>query len=76
VHELDYLDVLHYTLSAMSVSTTLNYLDTKTANSFTESYHTKSNVLECVSHGLRNVDVYWSKMLLGFVSSRSCYHSI
>ena len=42
----------------MSVSTTLNYLDRKTANGFTEGYHIKSNVLERVSYRLRNVDVY------------------
>jgi hypothetical protein len=29
-----------------------------------------------VSYGLKNVEVYWRKMLLGFVPSRSCFHNI
>ena len=29
-----------------------------------------------VSYGLRNVEVYWRKMLLGFVPSRSYFHTL
>ncbi|GAG31054.1 unnamed protein product [marine sediment metagenome] len=58
MHELDSRDVLHYTLSAVSLSTTLNYFDRRTTNGFAEGCHTKNKVLERVSYGLRNVDVY------------------
>lgn len=54
----------------------LNYFDRRTTNGFTEGCHTKIKMLKRVSYGLRNVDVYWRKMLLGFVPSRSCFHSI
>ena len=54
----------------------LNYFDKRTTNGFTEGCHTKIKMLKRVSYGLRNVDVYWSKMLLGFVPSRSSFHSI
>jgi transposase len=54
----------------------LNYFDKRTTNGFTEGCHTKIKMLKRVSYGLRNVDVYWRKMLLGFVPSRSCFHSI
>ncbi|RLC63781.1 MAG: hypothetical protein DRI01_04595 [Chloroflexi bacterium] len=55
---------------------TLNYLDRRTTNGFTEGCHTKNKVLERVSHGLRDVDAYWSKMLMGFALSRSCFYSV
>ena len=54
----------------------LNYFDRRTTNGFTEGCHTKIKMLKRVSYGLRNVDVYWRKMLLGFVPSRSCFHTI
>jgi len=54
----------------------LNYFDRRTTNGFIEGCHTKIKLLKRVSYGLRNVDVYWRKMLLGFVPSRSCFHSI
>lgn len=54
----------------------LNYFDNGTTNGFTEGCHTKIKMLKRVSYGLRNVDVYWRKMLLGFVPSRSCFHTI
>ena len=54
----------------------LNYFDRRTTNGFPEGCHTKIKMLKRVSYGLRSVDVYWRKMLLGFVPSRSCFHSI
>jgi hypothetical protein len=33
-------------------------------------------MLKRISYGLKNVDVYWRKMLLGFVPSRSYFHTI
>ncbi|MFW6102222.1 MAG: ISL3 family transposase [Chloroflexota bacterium] len=54
----------------------LNYFDRRTTNGFTEGCHTKIKMLKRVSYGLRNVDVYWRKMLLGFIPSRSCFHTI
>ena len=58
MHELDYLDVLHYTLSAMSSSTTLNYIDRRTTNGFAEGCHTKNKAVERVSYGLKDVYGY------------------
>jgi len=54
----------------------LNYFDNRTTNGFTEGCHTKIKMLKRVSYGLRNVEVYRRKMLLGFVPSRSCFHNI
>lgn len=54
----------------------LNYFDNGTTNGFTEGCNTKIKMLKRISYGLRNVEVYWRKMLLGFVPSRSCFHSI
>jgi hypothetical protein len=36
-----------------------------TTNGFTEWCHTKIKMLKRISYGLKNVDVYWRKMLLG-----------
>jgi len=41
-----------------------------------EGCNTKIKMLKRVSYGLRNVEVYWRKMLSGFVSSRSFFHTI
>lgn len=54
----------------------LNYFDNRTTNGFTEGCNTKIKMLKRVSYGLRNAEVYWRKMLLGFVPSRSCFHTI
>ena len=54
----------------------LNHFNNGTTNGFTEGCHTKIKMLKRVSYGLRNVEVYWRKMLLGFVPSRSYFHSI
>jgi transposase len=54
----------------------LNYFDNRTTNGFTEGCNTKIKMLKRVSYGLRNVEVYWRKMLLGFVPSRSYFHII
>jgi len=54
----------------------LNHFDNGTTNGFTEGCNTKIKMLKRVSYGLRNVDVYWRKMLLGFVPSRSCFHTV
>ena len=54
----------------------LNHFDNHTTNGFTEGCNTKIKMLKRISYGLRNVDVYWRKMLLGFAPSRSCFHTI
>jgi transposase len=54
----------------------LNYFDNGTTNGFAEGCNTKTKMPERVSYGLRSVDVYWRKMLLGFVPSRSYFHTI
>jgi transposase len=47
-----------------------------TTNGFTEGCHTKIKMLKRVSYGLRNMEVYWRKMLLGFVPSSSYFYTI
>jgi len=54
----------------------LNHFDNSTTNGFTEGCNTKIKMLKRVSYGLRNVEVYWRKMLLGFVPSRSYFHTV
>ena len=54
----------------------LNHFDNGTTNGFTEGCNTKIKMLKRVSYGLRNVEVYWRKMLLGFTPSRSCFHTV
>ena len=54
----------------------LNYFDNRTTNAFTEGCNTKIKMLKRISYGLRNVEVYWRKILLGFVPSRSYFHNI
>jgi len=54
----------------------LNHFDNRTTNAFTEGCNTKIKMLKRISYGLRNVEVYWRKMLLGFVPSRSYFHTI
>jgi len=51
----------------------LNYFNNRTTNGFTEGCNTKIKMLKRISYGLRNVEVYWRKMLLGFVPSRSYF---
>jgi transposase len=53
----------------------LNHFDNHTTNGFTEGCNTKIKMLKRVSYGLRNVEVYWRKMLLGFVPSRGYFHT-
>jgi transposase len=47
----------------------LSHFDNGTTNGFTEGCNTKIKMLKRISYGLRNVEVYWRKMLLGFVPS-------
>jgi transposase len=54
----------------------LNYFENRTTNGFTEGCHTKIKMLKRISYGLRNAEVYWKKMLLGFVPCRTCFHNI
>jgi transposase len=54
----------------------LNHFNNGTTNGFTEGCNTKIKMLKRVSFGLKNVEVYWRKMLLGFTPSRSCFHNI
>jgi len=35
----------------------------------------KIKMLKRISYGLRNVEVYWRKMLLGFIPSREYFHT-
>ncbi len=51
-------------------------MDYGTTSGFTEGCNTKIKMLKRVSFGLRNMEVYWRKMLLGFVPSRSCSHIV
>jgi transposase len=53
----------------------LNHFDNHTTNGFTEGCNTKIKMLKRISYGLKNVEVYWRKMLLGFVPSRSYFHT-
>ena len=53
----------------------LNHFDNNTTNGFTEGCNTKIKMLKRISYGLRNVEVYWRKMLLGFAPSRSYFHT-
>ena len=54
----------------------LNHFDNHTTNGFTEGCHTKIKMLKRISYGLKNVEAYWRKMLLGFVPFRTCFHTI
>jgi transposase len=54
----------------------LNHFDNHTTNGFTEGCNTKIKMLKRISCGLRNVEAYWRKMLLGFVPSRGYFHTI
>jgi hypothetical protein len=54
----------------------LNHCDNHTTNGFTEGCHTKIKMLKRLSYGWKSVDVYWRKMPLGFVPSRSYFHTI
>ena len=54
----------------------LNHFENWTSNGYTEGCNTKIKTLKRVSYGLRNAEVYWRKMLLGFVPCRSCFHNI
>jgi transposase len=54
----------------------LNHFENWTSNGYTEGCNTKIKTLKRVSYGLRNAEVYWRKMLLGFVPSQSCFHNI
>ena len=54
----------------------LNHFNNGTTNGFTEGCNTKIKMLKRVSFGLKNVEIYCRKMLLGFTPSRSCFHNI
>ena len=53
----------------------LNYFHNGTTNGYTEGCNTKIKMLKRISYGLRNVEVYWRKMLLGFIPSREYFHT-
>lgn len=53
----------------------LNHFHNGTTNGFTEGCHTKIKMLKRLSYGLRNVDVYARKMLLGFLPVPICFHT-
>jgi len=44
----------------------LNYYDRRTTNGFTEGCHTKIKMMKRISYGMRNVNTYIAKMMLGF----------
>ena len=54
----------------------LNHFDNHTTNGYTEGCNTRIKMLKRISYGLRNVEVYWRKMLLGFIPSRSYFYTI
>jgi len=54
----------------------LNHLENGTSNGFTEGCNTKIKMLKRISYGLRNAEVYWRKIFLGFIPCRSCFHNI
>ena len=54
----------------------LNYFHNRTTNGYTEGCNTKIKMLKRISYGLRNVEVYWRKMLLGFIPQRECFHPL
>ena len=54
----------------------LNYFYNHITNGFTEGCHTKIKMLKRISFGLRNVEVYRRKMLLGFMPPELCFHTI
>ena len=54
----------------------LNHFNNGTTNGFTEGCNTKIKMLKRVSFGLKNVEVYSRKMLLGFIPSCSYFHNI
>jgi len=51
-----------------------NHFDRTITNGFTEWCHTKIRMLERLSYGLRNVEVYTGKMLLGFLPAPVYLH--
>lgn len=53
----------------------LNYFHHGTTNGYTEGCNTKIKMLKRISYGLGNVEVYWRKMLLGFIPSREYFHT-
>jgi transposase len=53
----------------------LNYFDNKTTNAYTEGCNTKVKMLKRLSFGLRNIEVYTKKMMLGFLPQK-CFHTI
>ena len=53
----------------------LNYFDNKTTNAYTEGCNTKIKMLKRLSFGLRNIEVYTKKMMLGFLPQKS-FHTI
>lgn len=54
----------------------LNYFVNWTTNGFIEGCNTEIKMLKRISYGLRNVEVHWRKMLLGFVPSGSRFDTI
>ena len=53
----------------------LNHFYNHITNGFTEGCHTKIKMLKRISFGLRNVEVYRRKMLLGSIPSIKCFHT-
>jgi len=53
----------------------LNYFDNRTTNAYTEGCNTKVKMLKRISFGLRNVEVYTKKIMLGFLPPE-CFHTI
>ena len=54
----------------------LNHFDNYSTNAFTEGCYTKIKMLKGISFGLRNVELDRRKMLLGFMPSKPCFHTI
>jgi transposase len=48
----------------------LNYFEDNTTNAYTEGCNTKVKMLKRISFGLRNVEVYVRKVMLGFLPQK------
>ena len=52
----------------------LDHFYKRTANGFTEECKAKIKMLKRNSHDIRNAELYWIKMLPGFVQSHSYFY--
>ena len=53
----------------------LNYFEDNTTNAYTKMCNTKVKMLKRISFGLRNIEVYVRKMMLGFLPQK-VFHTV